>query len=260
MTWCLVRYIDLFTSSVNTLFPRSLNQHEGFFPPNIRLQISNCDKHTVKMWKAPKELTWGTKGSPGGFFFSSVFPVIADWSFSGQHAVIRTLSSTCFCPWRFFLFSPHLSKAFVLHSSITTLFNELASTACTPSTPHPYISLGVALLSSDMSSVLFVLLPPAVSHPSQALCQSASPSFPCDICHLFSVCSSLEMSHSASSSFNLWQWHDSSVTVSQLRIDKLLVHQRPTLKRWTLVIKAVCPLHFYPNALRSYSNKQLGET
>ena len=46
-------------------------------------------------------------------------------------------SSSCFCPWRFLLFSPHLSMALFPHSSITGLFNELASTAWTPSTPHP---------------------------------------------------------------------------------------------------------------------------
>ncbi len=116
------------------------------------------------MWKAAEELALETKGSQGGFIFPSLFPVAFDWSSSGRWAVIRTLSSSCFCPWQFFLFSTHLSMAFFLHSSIRALFNELASTACTPSTAQPYISLDVALFLSDTSSILFVLLPLLSKH------------------------------------------------------------------------------------------------
>lgn len=71
-----------------------------------------------------KRLSGGNLGSPGGLFFISIFLVIDDWSFSGQAVVIWTVYSI----------------AFFLYPSDTALFNELASTACTPSTSHLYIS------------------------------------------------------------------------------------------------------------------------
>lgn len=88
------------------------------------------------MWKASVELTSETKGSPGGFFFASVFPVlIGDWSSSSWKKQWLGHVHQVICPWQLFLFSTHPSISFFLHSSITVLFNELASTACTPSTP-----------------------------------------------------------------------------------------------------------------------------
>lgn len=83
------------------------------------------------------------------------------------------------------LMAPSLSSPLIpprlsfLRSSIRASFNELASTWCTPPTPHPYISRGVALLPPTRR-LFFVLSPSAVSHPSQALCRSAPSSFPCD--------------------------------------------------------------------------------
>lgn len=140
-------------------------------------------------WKSPEELTWVTKDFT---LHPSFLSLLIDPPRAGKqwlehfHQVVSLLDNS-------FLYPLSSLHRFSLSSSITTLFNELQIQHVL----HPPLILTSALAliyAFDTSSILSVPLPPAASQPPGAPYQSAPPSPPCDICHLFSFCSSSNVS------------------------------------------------------------------
>lgn len=85
----------------------------------ISVVWGNCQHFTLQIGlsndvKSPtKELSWETKGSPGGFYFTSVSPDVGDWSSSGQRAVIRTLFIKLFLPLTILSLLPSSLRGFI---------------------------------------------------------------------------------------------------------------------------------------------------
>lgn len=140
------------------IFIKGLKYHRY---PNIRLQISNREKHTHSNdVKSPIRANLGDKGITRRIFFS----VVSDWSslLAGKqwlghfHQVVSALHNSFFSP----LIPPSLY--FSTHQLQCCLMSLQVQHALHPPLIHTW-----ALASSfpfDTSSILFVRLPPAVSH------------------------------------------------------------------------------------------------